>query len=76
MATKRMSIRPEETEQSPPRENIFIMDHIEELLKDHNLQDAINELRASQGQLPIDFLNFDEIKEIPSEQLQYCLDER
>ena len=40
------------------------MDHIEELIKDQSLQEAINELRAAQGQSFIDFLNFDEIKGI------------
>jgi hypothetical protein len=46
------------------------MDHLSELIKDQNLQEAINDIRASLGQSNIDFLNFDEIKEIPSEQIQ------
>ena len=69
VASKRMSIKREETEQSPSRENISIMDHIEEFIKDKNLQEAINEMRANLGQNSIDFFNFEEIKEIPAEQI-------
>lgn len=43
------------------------MDHIEELMRDITLQESINELRANLGLKEVDFTNFDEVREIPSD---------
>ena len=76
VASKRKSILDDynKTEGSPgpqnPTEsqnNIFIMDHIEELMRDITLQESINELRANLGLKEVDFTNFDEVREIPSD---------
>ena len=76
VASKRKSILDDynDTEKSPARgiptesqNNIFIMDHIEELMRDIQLQESINELRVNLGLKEVDFTNFDEVREIPQD---------
>ena len=41
------------------------MDHLDDIMKNQELQQSINELRVNLGFQEVDFTNFDEVKEIP-----------